>query len=82
MSDDFYAAEKLRQETPDAFDLLTEHEVSFHYESEATHLKDTASDGQVDGDDGDEEHRPRAPENPIDSFGCRENRVDEHGSVV
>jgi gamma-butyrobetaine dioxygenase len=34
LSDGFHAAGRLRQELPDAFDLLTTHEVSFHYESE------------------------------------------------
>lgn len=34
LSDGFYAAEKLRKESHDAFGLLTTHEVSFHYESE------------------------------------------------
>jgi gamma-butyrobetaine dioxygenase len=38
LSDGFYAAEQLRQESPDAFDLLTKHEVSFHYESETAVL--------------------------------------------
>ena len=34
LSDGFHAAERLRQESPEAFALLTQHEVSFHYESE------------------------------------------------
>ena len=38
LSDGFHAAERLRQESPDAFGLLTNHEVSFHYESEAAVL--------------------------------------------
>jgi gamma-butyrobetaine dioxygenase len=38
LSDGFYAADQLRQEAPDAFDLLTNHEVSFHYESETAVL--------------------------------------------
>ena len=38
LSDGFYAADKLRQESPEAFGLLTSQEVSFRYESEATIL--------------------------------------------
>jgi gamma-butyrobetaine dioxygenase len=38
LSDGFYAAEQLRRESPDAFDLLTKYEVSFHYESETAIL--------------------------------------------
>ena len=38
LSDGFYAADKLRQESPEAFDLLTSHEVWFRYESEAAIL--------------------------------------------
>jgi len=34
LSDGFHAAERLRQELPDAFSLLSTHEVLFHYESE------------------------------------------------
>ena len=38
LSDGFYAADKLRQETPEAFALLTSHDVLFRYESEAAIL--------------------------------------------
>lgn len=38
LSDGFYAAEKLRQDAPRAFELLTTHEVSFHYESKTAVL--------------------------------------------
>jgi len=38
LSDGFYAADKLRETSPEAFDLLTRHEVSFHYESETAVL--------------------------------------------
>lgn len=34
LADGFHAADRLRQESPEAFALLTQHEVSFHYESE------------------------------------------------
>ena len=34
LADGFHAAHRLRQELPEAFALLTQHEVSFHYESE------------------------------------------------
>ena len=51
LSDGFYAAEKLRQESPDAFDLLTGHEVSFHYESEAAVLDNRDKVISLNGDD-------------------------------
>ena len=38
LSDGFYAADKLRQEDAEAFDLLTSHDVMFHYESEVAIL--------------------------------------------
>jgi len=38
LSDGFYAADKLQQEFPEAFSILTSQEVSFRYESEATIL--------------------------------------------
>lgn len=38
LADGFHAANRLRQESPDAFDLLTRHDVTFHYESEETIL--------------------------------------------
>jgi gamma-butyrobetaine dioxygenase len=38
LSDGFYAAEKLREDVPEAFELLTTHEVSFHYESDTAIL--------------------------------------------
>ena len=38
LSDGFYAADRLRQESPDAFDLLTSYEVAFHYESDTAIL--------------------------------------------
>ena len=38
LSDGFFAADKLRLESPDEFDLLTTHEVAFHYESETAIL--------------------------------------------
>jgi gamma-butyrobetaine dioxygenase len=38
LSDGFYAADKLRQESPQAFDLLTSQEVLYRYESETAML--------------------------------------------
>jgi len=38
LSDGFYAAKKLREDAPEAFELLTTHEVLFHYESETAVL--------------------------------------------
>ena len=38
LSDGFYAAEKLREDAPEAFELLTTHEVAFHYESDTAIL--------------------------------------------
>ena len=38
LADGHHAADRLRQELPEAFALLTQHEVSFHYESEDTVL--------------------------------------------
>jgi len=39
LSDGFYAADKLRQESPEAFNLLASQEVSFRFESEASVLE-------------------------------------------
>jgi len=53
LSDGFFAAEKLRQESPDAFELLKSYEVAFHYESESAILDNQdkvislSSDGSV-----------------------------------
>jgi gamma-butyrobetaine dioxygenase len=50
LSDGFYAADKLRQESPDAFRILTTQEVSFRYESEAAILDSCDKIITLDGD--------------------------------
>jgi len=50
LSDGFYAADKLRQESPEAFDLLTSQEVMFCYESEAAILDSRDKVITLDGD--------------------------------
>jgi gamma-butyrobetaine dioxygenase len=50
LSDGFYAADKLRQESPDAFRILTTQEVSFRYESEAAILDSRDKIITLDGD--------------------------------
>lgn len=50
LTDGFYAAERLRRESPDAFDLLTTHEVSFHYESDSAILDHSNSIVGLAGD--------------------------------
>jgi gamma-butyrobetaine dioxygenase len=53
LSDGFYAANKLRQKTPDAFALLSGQQVAFHYESDEAVLNNSdpiiglASDGSL-----------------------------------
>jgi gamma-butyrobetaine dioxygenase len=50
LSDGFYAADKLQQEFPEAFDLLTSQEVMFRYESEGAILDSRDKVITLDGD--------------------------------
>jgi gamma-butyrobetaine dioxygenase len=50
LSDGFNAADKLQQEFPEAFDLLSSQEVMFHYESEGAILESRDKIITLDGD--------------------------------